>query len=117
MEKTKMPAEMLKFRKLLNDNKIAWKDNSSILDPPGTFFCSTDIFRTHFEWRGYKWSVINGYGSYGGWDDFHQKNQGLLELMSNAVNGGEPVGFLTADDCITLVLAGTDWQEVANEHE
>ena len=104
-----MIEEMVKFRKLLNDNLVPWHDASS-------FRCGrTSIDRTHFEWRGYQWSVINGFGSYGGYDFTNPHNQGLLELMSNAVNGGEPVGFLTADDCIALVLGGTDWQEVTNE--
>ena len=99
-----MIEEMVKFRKLLNDNLVPWHDSSAF-----------SIDRTHFEWRGYQWSVINGFGSYGGYSSINPHNQCLLELMSNAVNGGEPVGFLTADDCIALVLGGTDWQEVANE--
>ena len=34
-------------------------------------------------------------GSYGGYN-FITADEGLLELMSEAVNGGDPVGWLTA---------------------
>lgn len=100
-----MTEEMAKFRKLLNDNMVPWHDASKINQFEAPYApCNTDIYRTHFEWRGYKWSVINGFGSYGGWNSIDQKNKGLLELMSEAVNGGEPVGYLTADEAIKLVL-------------
>ena len=80
--------EMIKLRKMLNDEGIEWSDVSCL------YFLT--INRTHFEHRKYHWSVINGYGTYGG-------DEGLLELMSNAVNGGEPIGYLTAEECMAYV--------------
>ena len=85
--------EMKKLREYLDDHKIQWKDDSS--ESCGLWMC-----RTHFTVRKNFWSVINGYGSYGGFDTFSPKNKGLLELMTNEVNGGEPVGYLTADEVI-----------------
>ena len=85
--------EMKKLREYLDDHKIQWEDDSSEL---GCFW----MCRTHFTVRKNFWSVINGYGSYGGFDTFSPKNKGLLELMTNEVNGGEPVGYLTADEVI-----------------
>lgn len=90
-----MTDEMIKFRELLDEKCIEWHDAS----------CggSIPISRTHFDHRGYEWSVIHGYGTYGGFNRF-VKDEGLLELMSNAVNNGEPVGFLTAEEAMKLVI-------------
>lgn len=94
-----MVSEMIKLRELLNRNSIQWHDNS---EKDSIFFMD----RTLFWYRDYKWSIINGYGSYGGYDPLRNINYGQLELMSNAVNGGEPVGELTADEAIKIVLGG-----------
>lgn len=93
-----MVYEMLKLRKLLTMNGIEWHDASEPPDYP----IQTD--RTHFDFRGYKWSVCNGYGTYGGVGIFSDRNIGLLELMSAAVNGGDPLGYLTADQVMEFVL-------------
>lgn len=85
--------EMTKLRKMLNDEEIEWRDASS--------FDFLFINRTHFEHRKYFWSAINGYGTYGG-------DKGLLELMSNGVNGGEPIGYLTAEECMAYVRGERD---------
>lgn len=93
-----MTNEMIKLRTMLTAEGIPWEDASDKAD---------DIYhidRTHFEYRKYSWSIIHGYGTYGGhslWND--DKDEGKLELMSNAVNGGDPVGWLTADECMALV--------------
>ena len=90
---------MLKLRDLLTKIGIEWHDAST---PPDY---DIQIDRTHFEYRGYAWSVINGFGSSGGIGIFRdKKNMGLLELMSAAVNDGEPIGYLTAAQVMQLVL-------------
>ena len=93
-----MVDEMIKFRNLLDKNSIKWIDKSD----------EGFIDRTHFYYRDYFFSVINGYGTYGGIDVFTSKNHGLLELMSNCTNGGEPIGSLTANEAFEIVLGGKD---------
>lgn len=93
-----MVDEMIKLRKLLTLYGIEWHDSSDTPD------YHLHVDRTHFDYKGYKWSVINGYGTYGGFGIFSDKNMGLLELMSAAVNDGEPIGYLTASQVITFVL-------------
>lgn len=86
--------EMDKFREMLNSEGIKWKDASCDGYLP--------ITRTHFSYRGEHWSVIHGYGTYGGFNRI-EKDKGLLELMSDAVNGGEPIGYLTAEETMMIV--------------
>lgn len=94
-----MVEEMTKLRKLLTEHGIEWHDSST---PPEY---TIQIDRTHFDYKGFNWSVINGFGSYGGIGIFRdKKNMGLLELMSAAVNDGEPIGYLTAEQAIKLIL-------------
>ena len=109
--------EMIELRKLLDEYKIEWHDAS---DPWEMRKIMSDILgegkdggidRTHFYHRGFKWSIVNGFGTYGGISFRHGINQGKLELASNAVNCGEPIGYLAAKDCIELVLHGKN-----NEH-
>lgn len=92
-----MVTEMIKFRDLLDQNNIKWNDKSD----------EGFIDRTHFYYRGYFFSIINGYGTYGGCN-FYGNNEGLLEFMSNCINGGEPIGHLTADEAIKIVLGGSN---------
>ena len=92
-----MVPEMYRFRNLLEQNNIEWIDKSD----------EGFIDRTHFYYRNYFFSVVNGYGTYGGSDIFGI-NKGLLELMSNCFNGGEPIGYLTADEAIEIVLGGSN---------
>ena len=47
-------------------------------------------------------SVINGFGSYGGYDPMRKSNQGLLELMPDLDNMSEPIGHLTAEEVIDI---------------
>ena len=89
-----MTKEMRELRKMLDAEGIDWHDKSE--------FGLCPIWRTHFEHRGYHWSVIHGYGSYGG-PSFLQDDKGMLELMSNAVNKGDPIGWLTAEEAMQYV--------------
>ena len=94
-----MVEEMIKLRELLDKNGIPWEDKSTRHTHPkewGLEEFSFSIDRTHFEFRGYHWSAINGCGTYG-------EDEGLIELMSDAVNGGEPIGYLTADEVMDMV--------------
>lgn len=94
-----MVEEMTKLRKLLTEQGIEWHDASTPPDYP------LQIDRTHFDYKGYSWSVINGFGTYGGIGIFRdKKNMGLLELISNAINDGEPIGYLTAAQVMDYVL-------------
>lgn len=94
-----MVEEMTKLRKLLTEHGIEWHDSST---PPEY---TIQIDRTHFDYKGFNWSVINGFGTYGGIGIFrNKKNMGLLELMSNAINDGEPIGYLTAAQVMDYVL-------------
>lgn len=88
--------EMQKLREYLNKHEIQWADVSASYG--FSWMC-----RTHFTLRNNLWSVINGFGSYGGFGTFSQNNEGLLELMTSEVNGGEPVGYLTADEVINYL--------------
>lgn len=94
-----MTKEMELFRKMLDDNDIEWHDASDMDAYPTT--------RTHFNYRGHDWSVIHGYCSFGGYSLF-EKDNGLLELMSGAVNDGDPVGYLTAKEAFDYVRGNTE---------
>lgn len=89
-----MVDEMLKLRDLLTKIGIEWHDASTPPDYPFR------IDRTHFNYKGVNWSVINVRE----YDVFDNENKGLLELVSAAVNKGEPIRHLTADNAIKLVL-------------
>lgn len=86
--------EMIKLRKYLDEKGIIWEDKSDV---------RFGISRTHFVVKKKKWSVINGLGTYGGQRLFTKENIGLLELMVKGVNGGEPVGWLKAEEIIKYI--------------
>lgn len=65
--------EMKKFRELLDQNGIEWIDASEALDTE-RYIC-----RTHPK-NHERWSVVNGFGTYGGYV-FDEKNEGRLEVM------------------------------------
>ena len=90
-----MTHEMKLFREMLDAENIEWHDASSQSN-------ELPMDRTHFEHRGYQWSVIHGFGSYGG-PSYLYDDKGLLELMSNAVNKGDPIGWLTAKEAMQYV--------------
>lgn len=97
----KFPNEMQKLRQMLTEMGIRWADASSIMSQAQiersmNIFnlpekeADISIYRTHFTAIGCHYSVICGYGTYGGED-------GLLEMMSD---DEEPTGWLTAEDII-----------------
>ena len=96
-----MCKEMIKLRQELDRRNIKWFDVSSIIPEQHIDllisqgierkYADTTMFRTHFEYGGYKYNVIYGYGSYGGKDAFTGHDGGLLECMTEKVNGGEPI--------------------------
>lgn len=86
--------EMKKLRKWLDKEGIEWEDNTE------KNYCSGWMVRTYFTYKDNFVSVVNGYGSYGGFSSFHPKNEDLLEMM---VSENEPIGRLTADQVITYL--------------
>ena len=96
--------EMQKLRDWLDENNIPWMDQSEdyhidLGDLGKMWMC-----RTKFEIGGVLCSVINGYGSYGGFNSFEKDNQGLLEIWADQkINDGSPEGYLTADEIIKMV--------------
>jgi len=90
-------AEMIKLREGLTKLGIEWWDAS---DPD---YYDLSIQRTHFAIAGNRWSVVHGYGTYGGYSLWRDKDDYLLELMTTSVNDGNPVGYLTADDVLNIL--------------
>lgn len=91
--------QMKKLRRILDGKKIAWEDKTEEMSD------MVKIARTHFEFKGVKVSVINGFGTYGGWAGANgaqkeEDNEGLLEVM---VSGSEPCGWLTAVEAIRFI--------------
>lgn len=93
-----MCKEMIKLRQMLDDRGIKWEDVSTVYSQFKFY-----IHRTHFTFDEIDYSVINGCGTYGGYDSFDYVNEGLLELMGGGINGGEPVGWLTAEEVLRKV--------------
>lgn len=83
-----MPDEMIKLRKELDKLGVPWEDVSD-----DKFM---KIYRTRFYIGKKRWSVISGYGTYGG-------EAGLLETWTLTLNGGDPMGWLSAKDVIEKV--------------
>ena len=92
-------SEMEKLRSLLDEAGIEWWDDSEMENFAGP---DTYMERTKFEYRGHNWSVIHGFGSYGGYDRI-SRDKGLLELLSSAAGDGNPIGYLTARQAMKLV--------------
>lgn len=66
--------------------------------------------RTHFEYKGIEWSVINGFGTYGGWFGANpgateENNMGLLELWEHS---SDPKGWLRAEDVMKEIEKNGD---------
>lgn len=105
-----MCEEMKKLRQLLDKRGIEWTDASSITPDAFIQKCieygiseySADctIYRTHFDVDGNAFSVIYGYGTYGGYDSFDGSDLELLECM---INDGDPTGYMTAEDVLYAV--------------
>lgn len=102
-----MCKEMSKLRGWLNTKGIKWNDASTICDEShirlmicagiDKQYADTTIYRTHFDYKGHEISVINGYGTYGGYEPFTDKNYGCLEMM---IDNNEPLGWLSAENVI-----------------
>lgn len=90
-----MCEEMVKLREWLDDHEIHYEDDSDCLSQ--VYY----IHRTKFFVNDNEFSVINGYGTYGGISAFNSVNAGLLECWVNCK--GEPEGFLTAEDVIQKI--------------
>ena len=97
--------EMKELRNQLDTKGIKWEDNSTDSTSP-TSFPNYWICRTRFEYKGENVSVINGFGTYGGFDPFGLENEGLLEVMTELINDNEPVGYLTADEVMEILENG-----------
>lgn len=90
--------EMQALRDWLDGHGIAWQDRS---DPSEKF--TGDFYgtaRTKFKIGSTEYSVINGFGTFGGHNGYDLKDQGLLELM---IDWSEPIGYLTATDIIKMI--------------
>lgn len=106
----KMCQEMIKLRDLLSNHNIEWFDNSTIMSDKTVDklvklghekkYCDTTIYRTFFKFNGLEISVINGYGTYGGYDPCTGDNNGLLEIWDGE---HEVEGWLTAEQIINML--------------
>lgn len=77
-----------------------WLDGQGIkYTCPDTDDDPFSIARVHFSIRKTRYSVIHGYGTYGG-EYCYDADRGLLELM---VGEKDPVGYLTAEEVIEIV--------------
>lgn len=92
--------EMKKLRDELDKRGIAWQDVSEDNSDADIDWW---ICRTHFDYGKYHVSVINGHGTYGGFFCSEKDNEGRLEMMTGCVNGGDPVGHLTADEIMKML--------------
>ena len=97
----KMCDEMIKLRNALDEKGVQWEDKSTIYPDYEIRYtmrklnvsrecADSSMWRTHFSYKGYFFSVIYGYGAYGYYD-------GKLECM---VGGEEPEGSMTAEDVL-----------------
>ena len=94
--------EMKKLRQMLDEKNITWHDASDVMSESKEW--PMWICRTHIEYNGHKISVVNGFGTYGGWyganpGTTENENMGLLEIMIDDI---EPVGWLKAEDIIKV---------------
>ena len=107
----KICEEMIKLREGLDKRGIKWIDKSDITTEErikyfisqgiSELFADSTMYRTHFEHKGKKYSVIFGYGSFGGINAIEpSQNNSLLEMM---IDDDEPVGWLTADDVLKII--------------
>lgn len=103
--------EMIKLRNKLTDMGIDWVDRSLVLTDEhlehlakigiDSQYADTSMYRTAFTYNGINFSVINGYGSYGGYDPETGVNEGMLEMLNS--KDGDVTGWLTAEDIIEFM--------------
>ena len=85
------------LRDILDVDGIKWEDHSTTpKEIDGTMFV---LLRTHITYYGKFYSVIIGTGTYGG-------ENYKLELMSDVVNNGDPIGGLTVTEVIDILKNG-----------
>ena len=102
--------EMQKLRAGLNKRKIAWLDTSYHGERDvQTFYW---ICGTRFTICGNEWSVVHGYGSYGGFNK-HFCDHKLLECQAWEMT--EPDGFLTAERILKKIDAARNSEITAAE--
>lgn len=89
--------EMKKLRGALDKMGVEWVDASEEWEK--NFY----ICRTHFSYNNKRYSVINGFGSFGGYYKFREDNKNLLEIM---LPNNEIEGYLTAGDVLNLIKGG-----------
>ncbi len=87
-------AEMQKLRDALTEKDIEWADRSDEFPA---------ICRTHFRIGRKRYSVINGYGTYGGYWERSPMNKGLLEVRRGKQ---EPKGYMTAEQVLEFCEIG-----------
>lgn len=88
--------ELNKLKSYLDSHKIKYVIKS---DPDTAHY---RIERIHFNINGYLWSVIHGYGTYGGLDPFTGEDKGLLELYTTQIQP-DPFGMMSCTDIIELI--------------
>lgn len=101
---SKVVEEMQKLRDMLDEKKIFWQDDTEEFPSDSEMW----ICRTHFEFEGNKISVINGFGTYGGFS-IGENNKGYLEIMIGDEN---PIGFLQAEECMEYLEADDAYRVV-----
>ena len=93
--------EMKKLRKLLDNKKIEWVDATEEMSE------WVKIARTHFTYNGFDVSVVNGFGTYGGWSGANiganeeKDNLGLLEVYIPSY--GDHGGWLKAEELMKYI--------------
>ena len=87
-----IPEEMAKLRTTLTAMGVHWYDDTETF--PMGMDMDFSIYRTKYKYKGSEYSVICGYGTYGG-------DEGLLEVWIS--RKGEPTGYHTADDIIAMM--------------
>lgn len=110
-----MCEEMIKLRKWLDDKKIEWIDYSdSTIMPPDEMMLLSEVHRTRFTINGVEFSVINGYGTYGG-SGVLDANEGLLEMKCG--NEDDVRGWLTAKDIEEYIIRSGLLKDRYNEYK
>lgn len=91
--------EMQVFRNMLDERGILWADRSDNADELLTQ-SEYSICRTYVEFGDNAYSVINGFGTRGGYDNRHKQNAGYLEWWDFQ---HEPIGWLSAQEAFKKI--------------
>lgn len=89
-----MPQEMSILRNKLTEINVEWEDQSDDFDRSFPFFDMT-LYKTRVKHNNHEYVISYGVGTQG-------FDWGLLELR---VDGNSPVGSLTAQDILNIMLA------------